>query len=259
MFKLFLQLFILLLFSIGYSVAAAQVTISSNLTGKYINNGFDIGDDIPVLQSYVDISIPDSNISVMYWNSIPIDNDDKQFNEHDIIINYAKSFDNGINFFGYGLYYFYPNWRLLTDKNNKKINKKFDGFKTLVGFSYNNGITIDDEPIIPTYKYYHWFTHQSDLYQEGGLHEFSLRYSHVLPFFSESKIKTRLGLLALLNYHTGFFGVESGVSNTQLSADLSFNLSDVIINTSLNQQFSYEDSVNNEDETWFTLGVTLSF
>jgi hypothetical protein len=256
----FLTLFnLFLLLSISNSTTATQITVSSKITSKYINNGFDLGDDIHSLQSSVKVGISDSNISVMYWNNITINNDDKQYNEHDIIINYAKEFDNGISFFGYGLYYYYPNWRLSTDKNNKKIDKKFDGLKTLVGLSFNKAITFDGEPIIPTYKYYHWFTHQSDLYQEGGLHEFSLRYTHDLSFFYESKIKTRLGLLALLNYHTGFFGVESGISNTQLSADLSFNLSDIIINASLNQQFSYEDSVNSEDETWFTLGVTLSF
>jgi hypothetical protein len=239
-------------------MAAAQITVSSNFTSKYMNNGFNIGDDIPVLQSSVDVNIPDTNISVTYWNSLAIDSDDKQFNEHDIIVNYAKSFDNGINFFGYGLYYFYPNWQLLTDKNNKKIDKKFDGLKTLIGFSYNDWITFDGEPVIPTYKYYHWFTHQSDLYQEGGLHEFSLRYSHNLPLLSSDQVKTRFGLSTLMNYHTGFFGVASGVSDSQLSMSLSFNLSGVVINTSLNQQFSYEDSVNSEDETWFTLGITFS-
>ena len=97
-------------------------------------------------------------------------------------------------------------------------------------------------------------------FKSGGVHELYLKTSLPLPLPEGRGIPQSIGLMTTVNYHTGFLNVDSGWSHATATISTSAPLNDTFTwHSSINYQWSFEDTVNPDDEFWATLGFRASF
>ncbi len=243
--------------------STANVTYAS----EYMMDGFKLGGGAPVMELSLKIDTPSKRFSFMYWSALPINRDKKENDEHDLFVLYHQNFLNNsryaFEFHSFYDYWFYPNSLPYKDNFGDTISDVHrHGSKVHAGISMFNLLPLSESVLIPSYNIYYWIywaQDRRDLYQGGTHHEFLLKYTHWIPrifsFFSEAYA----GTSASLNYNDGAFGVRPGLSHSTASLLAEVKTSGASLVASVNQQWSYEPTVNPTNDFWTEISLLKEF
>jgi hypothetical protein len=200
----------------------------------------------------------------MYWNALQLNREKKADDEHDLFVLYRHDFLSAsrwaFNFHGFYDYWFYPNTFEAKDAFGDPISTaERHGSKVHAGISFTQLIPLAGSFLVPSYNAYYWVywaNDREDLYQGGTRHELLLDYSHLIPRFIKGAQSQYVGASASLNYLDKAFNVKTGLSHSTASLYSGVKAFDAYFALSLNQQWSFEESVNPNNEFWTTFSLT---
>lgn len=244
-----------------------KFTADATWSSKYIIDGFDVGGDKPVWQLSGKADLYDSGFSAMFWTALQVDRRYRQYDEQDFFLMYSKDFMKNskysVNLHGYYDYWVFPNNEAPRDQFGDPVgDSKKHGNKFQAGFSMPKLIPIGDSYLVPTYNlaYQHYFAQErEDLYQGGAYHELLVEYYQPIALFIPGATYQYAGGNAGASYHQGAFGVNAGFSHSKASMVTGVYALKSIFEATLNHQWSFEDSVNPEDELWTTVSFIRKF
>ena len=245
-----------------------NVTLDYTAASRYVTHGFDVGGNNFSHQPWIAVTCSElPGFTLQYWTSLSMDRDKKFADEWDLMLIYNRTFcpDDpwALAFNGYVTYWGYPNITKDTDRHGNPIRnpKDFQGWKFNTGLSLPNRIILpNDQALVPGWNFFYWTPSADDQFKSGGVHEFYLKTSLPLPLPDGKGIPQSIGLMSTVNYHTGFLNIDSGWSHATATISTSAPLNDSFTwHSSINYQWSFEDTVNPDDEFWATLGLRASF
>ena len=225
---------------------------------QYMYHGFNLGENHPTWQPSLTLDRLLPGFSLKAWMNSPVDKDYDQFTQADFLAMATHDFVTAreltINLHGYVDYWSFPEYE------PEPGNGDLSGWQFHVGASLPDLISIGRIPLIPSYNYYYWTPDSRGDFEAGGQHELFL----LLPVPCDLlALRTppfqTLNLGASLNVHEGFWGVKSGLSHATAHLSTSFDWKGIHITPSLNYQWSFEDSLDPEDEFWATLSASYRF
>ena len=227
----------------------ASLYVESTFTTHYMSHGFDNGNNVESIQPVVAYQHPDfSKWTFKYWGNYAINRDEKSADEADVIIAYNDEFeitkDFKLGFNTFADYFRFYNLDLGT--------KTFDGVKFNVGVSTGDLFSIADKEILIAYNWYYWDGVYHNKFKSGLEQELSAEYA-----LGIAGIEQDIHQKILLGYHHGAFNVDSGFSHFIYSSWVNFKIKEMNLKPQFNYQWSFEDTVNPEDELW--LGLTTGF
>lgn len=226
------------------------------LASKYMAHGFNVNGEHASLQPslLVDTKVP--GLQFFAWAALPVNRDFRAKDEFDYLVKYGRTFlaDSAlaVNLHGYADYWIYP-------------NSAADGADDLKGWKFSGGASLPEllplgpANLVPSYTYYFWTPQDDGGFEDGGVHEFFLGYNPPLRSFAPVAGDRTLNLGASLNYHDGVFGVEPGWSHATAHVSTSLEIATLKISPSLNYQWSFEDTIDPEDEVWAAVSVARDF
>ena len=217
-----------------------DVTVAS----KYMAHGFNVNGEHGSLQPSVTVDTKVPVLQFFVWAALPMDQEIRASNEFDYLVKYGHTFATesalAVNLHGYVDYWDYPN------------KDDMSGWKFSGGVTLPKLLPLGPANLVPSYTYYYWTPQNSGAFEAGGVHEIFLSYAApLLP-------KQSLDLGASLNYHDGVFGVKPGWSHATAGVSTTFDVG-VKLTPAINYQWSFEDTVDTEDEVWATLSVSKDF
>jgi hypothetical protein len=224
------------------------VDLSTNYVSRYIWRGYDVFDDHAALQPSANFDLFGSGFSVNVWGSLPMGSGYEDLSELDYTIAYGVSYfeeekyalDVSANYIYYDFY--------------KVKSKGADTEEVGICFALPKLLEIGGGVLVP--KYYVgklWPVDGADDIA-GIYHSFSLSYDVTIP--STEQV---LSFYSDINYNDGLFGADSDWSHATFGVSTSVEAGCVSITPFLNYQVSMEDTVNDEDELYGGVSVSMSF
>ncbi len=217
--------------------ARAQVSVSGSaaFVTKYIWRGYNLVDD-PAIQPSLDFGFGDSGFTANVWYSAGLDDRDISgaADELDFTLDYSASFANGAGLSLGLIYYTFPN----------QDEFEFDDHTTQeVYAAFTPGVPY----LAPTLTLYYDFNLGDDLYATFGIDQ------------SVEAGEGSVGASAVLGYNNGQFGANSGFSHIELSLYGGIPAGIVEISPSVTFVGLFEDTVNRDNEIYFSLNAGWSF
>ncbi len=255
--KGFLVLSAALLFTIpthAVDIGGETIGITADFTygSKYMWHGYDILDDHAAFQPSLTFDYKGFFAGV--WGSWAESSGYEDLTEVDLFAGYGRSLfaDDWYALdavFSY-TYFIYPN-----------INNDADAQEVLLGFSMPNLLPIGESALIPSYSiYYDWAGVQSsDKIDNGWFQVWGLSYSLPVPALIPSQEEQAIDLSWDITYNDGVFGSDSCWSHSTIGVSTTFEWRNLYFTPAVNYQFSFDDSVNDEDELYALLSVGIAF
>ncbi|MBN1435562.1 MAG: hypothetical protein JW936_00680 [Sedimentisphaerales bacterium] len=241
------------------------VTVDNTFTSRYMWRGFDLFDDHAAYQPSVDLDLFQSGFSVNMWGSIPMGtgslnhgNGINEWQEWDYTVAYGNTLfadtcyaiDYGINY----IYYDFP-----------KLDRASDTMEVGAGISMPNLISLGDVAIVPSYYAGALWPAESggDTEIDGWAHVFGLSADLVTAGIIPGTEEQVWSLSWDITYNDGQFAVDHDWSHTTfgLAAPVDFDVfgQTVTVTPFMNYQVSMDDSVNDENEFYGGVSVTVCF
>lgn len=251
----------------GVAGAADDLGVHVDLTlaEKYMAHGFNINGDHASFQPSLTLDTKVPGLQLTAWSAMPVNREQDEKNEFDYLLKYGHTFFGGepyaVNVHGYVDYWEYPNTRDAGSVDPATGSPIED----LTGWKFNGGVTLPKllplgpACLVPSYNYYFWTPRHSGGFEDGGVHEIFLNYNPPLESFLPVGGKQTLDLSASINNHDGAFGVQPGWSHATAHASTTFVIATLKVTPSVNYQWSFEDTVDNEDEFWTSISVARDF
>ncbi len=245
--------------------AEASVSFAS----EYVTDGFRVGPQSPVFQPGLSVGILDTGLSLMLWSSMPIDRNYRQFDELDVFANYVHDFFEDkayrVRFHSFIDYWLYPRSSTTIQVYGypyeipmRKGNKLHAGV-TLPALL---PVPVLGSYLVPSYNAYYWLYWQQNLrdrYQGGARHEFVLSYTRSIPVRVPGLRFPYASLAGSASYNDGAFGVHPAWSHSTAHLTAGFTTLGFNVAASFNQQWSFQPTVNPENERWTSLSVAMAF
>jgi hypothetical protein len=246
-----------------------KLGLTADLTwaSQYVTDGFRVGQGDPVVQPSVAWSVLDSGLSLIFWSAIPIDRRNQRFDEYDFMAHYRLRLFEGSGYSmvlrGFYDYWIYPKSEPLRDSFGTIVSsEKKQGNKLHAGISWPSLLPVFDSHLVPSYNLYYWLywdQNRKDRFQGGARHELLLEYHHLIPKLIPGTQGQYAGVSAGANYHDGFLGVPPGWSHTVAQLMTHVYALDSLFSLRVNYQWSYQKSVNPDNELWSSLSLTKTF
>ncbi|MBI1389756.1 MAG: hypothetical protein GC154_15060 [bacterium] len=228
------------------------VNLDFTFASKYMWHGYDTYDDHAAFQPSVTFSYMGFNAGV--WGSWPASSGYEVLTELDYYIGYDRSFFEE------------STWQvdaslLYTYFDYPKTNSSGDVQEIALSLSMPNLIPLGPSSLVPGYVvYYDWDGIQdSDLIDDGWFHDFTLSYDVPIPALISTQEEQALTLSAGVTYNDGAFGSGAGFSHAQFGVETTFEWNAFYLTPAVYYQWSWEDSVNDEDELFATISVGYDF
>lgn len=232
----------------------AGVTLDYTWASKYMAHGWNIGGDHPSHQPSVAVDALLPGLQFAWWGNFPIDRGRQNFDEYDWMLKYNHTLFGdtplAVNLHGYIDYWLTPHSKAASTGNT------LTGFKEHAGLSFLNLIPLGSSHLVPSYNVYRWEDVGDDAFDGGECHELFLAYGTPLKMALPGTQNQAVSLGSSMNYHTGTFGQERGWSHATAHLAAPLTVLGVTLTPSVNYQWSFEDTVNDENEFWATLSVT---
>lgn len=240
------------------------VTADLTWASKYMTDGFNVGGDHPTWQPMLKLDTPLTGVSLKYWAALQADRANRAADEHDAMLTYSRDFLAGsalpINLHGYLDFWDYPNQDVTVGKDGDPVSPREKcGQKYHAGLSLPKSVPLAGSFLVPSYNYYFWNPNERETFQTGGRHELMLQYGHAIPVFIPRAKGQDVSAYASTSYHEGAFGVTPGWSHSTAGLSTGVQALGGYFGWGINYQWSYESSVNPEDDFWTTLSATYGF
>ena len=231
------------------------VTLDTTWVSKYVWRGYDLFDDHAALQPSADVDLFGTGFSVNVWGSIPMGTGSNnqsgginQWQEYDYTLAYSHTFfeeeryavEMGANY----IYYHFP-----------KLNHKADTQEMGASVSLPNLVEIFGSALVPSYYMGKlWPTSSGVGEVAGGYHSLGLGYDVAVP-----QTDLALSLSAEVAYNDGMFGADHDWSHATFGFSTSVPVGPLEVTPFVYYQVSMDESVNDEDEIYGGLSVSVSF
>lgn len=237
-----------------------NLTADMTFASKYMTDGFKVGGDHAVWQPSVGLNLASTGLSVVFWSNWQVDRTHRRFDELDFFVIYGHEFSSrtwhAIHLHGFFDYWVYPQPNVVDDGFGHTIELPgLRGNKLHVGFSLPQLVPLLGSYLIPAYNVYYWLYwegNRKDRFQGGARHEVLLRYTREVG-------RWILGTSSSLNFNDGAFGVQAGWSHWVAQIYSGFYAWDCYFSGTLNQQWSFQKTVDPRNEFWPTLSVSKTF
>ena len=249
------------------AVRADDLGVHPDVTyaSKYMAHGFNINGEHASLQPSLTLDTKVPGLQLTAWAGLPVNRDFRSKDEFDYLLKYGHTFFGNeayaVNVHGYVDYWLYPNTpgAHTADPKTGKVTDDLKGWKFDGGVILPKLLLIGPANLVPSYNYYFWTPQDSGGFKDGGVHEIFLNYNPPMKSFLPVSSEQTLNLGASLNYHDGVFGVKPGWSHATAHVSTTFDVASVKLTPSVNYQWSFEDTVDTENEFWATISVSKDF
>lgn len=251
----------------GVAAAARSYGVTTDVTwaSQYLIDGFRVGNKSPVWQLSAKADIFSTGFSLMAWTAIQSVRSQREFDEFDLFALYSKDLflESALatNVHAYYDYWQFPNSRPTLDGYGNTISSgKKQGNKFNTGVSAIRLIPVAGSYIVPSYDLFYqryWALNRADLYQGGFLHQAKLEYSNALPRFLPGAKWQYYGLASTATYNAGAFAVRPGWSHVTGTILTGVYALGAIFELSVNRQWTFEHTVNRQNELWTTLSFIM--
>ena len=228
------------------------VTADFTYGSKYLWHGYDILDDRTAFQPSLKVDY--NGFFAGVWGSWAGSSGFEGLTEVDLFAGYERSFfeedwyalDSWISY----TYFIYP-----------KVNNDIDAQELGLGFAMPNLLPLGESALVPSYSiYYDWAGVQSsDKIDNGWFQVWGLSYSLPVPALIPSQETQAIDLSWDITYNDGVFGSDSCWSHSTIGVSTTFEWRNLYFTPAVNYQFSFDDSVNNEDELYALFSVGIAF
>jgi len=148
-------------------------------------------------------------------------------------------------------YFSYPNFE----------HGKDDGQEIALSLSMPNLIPLGPSSLVPGYEIaYEWSGFQGGTdFDEGFIHTFGLSYAIPVPALIPSQEEQSIDLIWDIAYNAGYDGADPSWTHTTVGASTTFEYGDFYFTPALNYQWSFEDTMNDEDEFYASFSAGYRF
>ncbi|MBN1435563.1 MAG: hypothetical protein JW936_00685 [Sedimentisphaerales bacterium] len=245
------------------------ITIDNTYASKYIWNGFDVYDDHAVYFPSFSLDLFQSGFDISVLGAIPMGTGSNlheflsdgvnKWQEWCYTVNYSNSlFADEIYRFDYKITYLYCDF--------VKINSwAMDSMQIITNFSMPNLISLGDLAIVPSYTALAVWPAESggDRHYNGWAHKFGLSTNLITGGVIPGTEGQFWVLSWDITYNDGILCADHDWSHMTfgIAAPINFELFNQTISVApfLNYQISMDDSVNNRDDLYGGVSVTIAF
>ncbi len=253
-----LFVFIIFFFSstvwgVDFKDRTLAVEVDASYVSKYIWRGYDVLDDDAAFQPSINLDLFETGFSLNVWGSFALEAGHENLDELDYTLAFAHTFfeeeNYAIDFSMAYIYYDFPN----TDSESSDMQE------IGAGLSLPSLIPLGPSHLVPGYDAaYNWPPHGEGP-NEGWFHIFSLSYDLPITPLLKNQGEQAMSLWADLTYNDGAYDSEPSWSHSTVGVCTSFEWQSFTLTPAVNYQWSFEDTVNEEDEFWASLSLTYSF
>ena len=233
------------------------VTADVSVASKYLSHGFNLGGDSWSFQPSLTLQTRVPGLDFQVWSAIPFDRDYSQQDEIDFIAHYRRDLFPEKKWVTH--FHAMADYWIFTRQTNEETGRQFRGIKYKAGVSFPHLVPLFGAYIVPEYNYFYWQAIDTDAFEEDGAHEFFLRYGIPMAKFMPAQEGQTFSLGTSVTYHQGAFGNESGWSHCTVHAATSMVFGPVTFTPAVNYQWSFEDTINEDDEFWASFSMTTTF
>lgn len=234
------------------------LTLDSTFSSHYLWNGYDIVDAASWQPS---LEVGYSNYFMGIWGQFSMERGFESSDELDYYVGYGNTvLEEESYVLSYSLtytYFDYPN-----SDSKPGDDEVADGQEIRFDISLDNLLHLAKRPLLVSYGVaYEWEGKDvpSSFYGPGWIHSlgvsYALDFTPILSAQEEQAISISLSTF----YNDGVFGSDHDWSHTLLTLSTDFEWGAMYISPSIGYQWSYEDTVNEEDEFYGQLALGIEF
>lgn len=229
-----------------------SINLDFTYASKYMWHGFDTFENDGALHPSVEFGYKEFYAGV--WGAWPDSSGFEDLTEIDFYLGYERSFFEEEKYaLTVGLLYTYFSF--------PKINSQADGQEIALSVSLDNLLPIGPSVLVPSYTvFYEWDGVQNeDAIDNGYYHTFALGYDVPVPALLPDQEEQAISLLADVTYGDGPYETASGLLYATVGVSTTFEWNNFYLTPAVYYQFSFEDSVNDEDDLYTLISVGYSF
>lgn len=228
-----------------------STTFDFTYGSKYMWHGFDVFDDHGGFHPSVTVQY--HNLYVGVWAALPSTSGFEDLQEIDYYIGYDHSFLEEERYaIDVSILYTYFDF-----PNDSSIEAQEFGF----GFSMPQLIPLGDSFLVPGYMAYfntEGFSSNNPT-EDGWFHDVGFSYSLLLPASPVTQEEQTLDIGWMVTYNDGAYGTDAGFSHTTASLSTTWEWNALYFSPLIAYQWSFEDTVNDEDEFYAMISTGISF
>ncbi len=228
------------------------VTFDFTYASKYLWHGIDVFNDHGAYQPAVMFNF--RNYFAGVWGSWPAASGSEGWKELDLFIGFTRPFFEEETFavntkFDYW-YVSHPS----TDSNR-------DVQQLSATFSMPNMFPIGPSSLVPSYSIFHISEgiQKEKTINNGWFQTLGLSYDFPISPLLPDQEKQAITASWDINFNDGVFGGDSGLSHSTLKLSTAFVYGRMYLIPSINYQWSFLETVNREDDFYFTIGMGYRF
>jgi len=220
---------------------------------KYMWRGFDVLDGDPAVQPEMTLGFGDTGIYMGVWASYALRSRSEWeiWDEWDYYAGYSFGLLKGTSIeLGIDMNYTYFHY--------PEQNKYVDSQEVALAFKMPALLAVEETKFIPYGGIYRSFeAHHSDLQQRAWWVKLGMEVKTLLPVRKDQE----LTMYAETFHNDGAATMEtdSGFSHIATGAKTSFDIAGFSLTPGINYQWTLEETVNPENEFWFTISIGRSF
>lgn len=231
-----------------------SLDLKMDYVGKYMWRGFDLLDNDPAIQANLNLSFGSTGFYMGTWGNYALDAEWRKWDEIDFYAGYNHSFWekdwNAVDMDITYTYFYFPRQIRYIDTHEIAVALKYPRIIPPLGSSH----------LAPYTTLYHGRSVLGDP-KEGLWIKLGLGWDIPIPAALPDQKKQSLNIYVEtfhndgaqgLNVHPGWSHLATGMST--ILQVLGFDFTPAI-----NYQWSWEDTVNKENEFWFTVGISYHF
>ncbi len=229
-----------------------SVTVDFTYASKYMWHGFDIFENDGAFHPSVEFGYKEFYAGV--WGAWPDSSGFEDLTEIDFYLGYERSFFTEQPYsLTVGLVYTYFSF--------PKVNSESDGQEIAVSLAFDQLLPIGPSVLIPSYTvYYEWDGLQDEAAIDNGFyHAFALSYDVPIPALLPDQQEQAITLMADVQIGDGPIETAPGLLFSTIGASTTFEWNNIYFTPAVYYQFSFEDSVNDEDELYTLISVGFAF
>lgn len=234
------------------------ITTEFEYVSKYLWKGYDVLDDHGAWQPSLTLDYMGFYVGV--WGSFATSSGFTDADELDYYVGYARSFfeeewyaiDADLAWY----YYDYPH-----SDSHAGDDGISDSQEIVLALSMPNLIPLGPSNLVPSYTVgYNWDGIQSkEDVDNGWIHTFGLAYDIPIPALIPDQEEAAISLGWEISYNDGMFESDSGWSHSQAAISTTFEWKGFTLTPAVFYQWSFEDTVNPEDEFFASVSLNYAF
>ncbi|MBI5117503.1 hypothetical protein HZA56_13590 [Candidatus Poribacteria bacterium] len=234
------------------------ITVDATYVTKYIWKGFDLLDDNGAWQPSITLSYSDFSLGV--WGSWADTRGFTAQDELDYFLCYQPSlFEEKRCALDLSLTYTYFDF-----PHSDSVaggDEIADGQELALGVSLPNAFPLGPSSLAPYYEGdFEWQgMHHDSSVDKGWIHTFGLAYDIPVSPLLKQQEEQAICLCWDITYNDGVFGTAAGWSHSTLGVSTTFECKGFAFTPVVNYQWSYEDTVNEENEFYASFSLSYYF